>query len=187
MLQVQRILGRRWNTGSRQIEFLTVWRGFEDDPSEYTWEPESNFSIRSLAIFKQMWGKGNDPPLNGKEEMLSERDIEKLKELENSRGTKASSSTSVSIENNSSSSSPSSSVRRSTRVRTTVLDVTESDDGGGKMDEVDSMDTKSGHGSGASPVRSASEVVWTPVNECILLLTALEHPEDLVSEGPGEC
>ena len=190
MLQVERILGRRWNTRSRQIEFLTVWRGF-DEPSEYTWEPESNFSIRSLAIFKQMWGKANEPPLDGKEEMLSKRDIEKLKELESSRGTKAASSTHGSTEASSStvsSSSPSSSVRRSTRIRTTtVLELTEPGDGGGKMDEVGSMNAKSSLSSDWSNAsRNTSGVVWTPVNECILLLTALEHPEDLVSNGPGE-
>ena len=168
MLQVERILGRRWNTRSRRIEFLTVWKGFEDDPSEYTWEPESNFSVRSLAIFKQMWGKANDPPRDGKEEMLNERDIKKLRELEskstNYRGANAASSTHVSTEANSS--SPSSSVRRSTRARTTASDPTESGGKVGKKDEAD--------------------FAWTPVNECILLLTALEHPEDLVSEGPGE-
>ena len=197
MLQVERILGRRWNTRSRQIEFLTVWRGY-DDPSEYTWEPESNFSIRSLSIFKQMWGETHDPPMDGQEEMLSERDIQKLKEIErkctNARGGKTASSPHASTEVESSSvassSSPSCSVRRSTRTRTAVLNPTEPGGEAEKKVEFDSTNTKtsqSDNGSRASQLQNASMVVWTPVNECILLLTALEHPEDLVSKGPGEC
>ena len=186
MLQVERILGRRWNTRSRQIEFLTVWRGY-DDPSEHTWEPESNFSIRSLAIFKQMWGETHDPPMDGQEEMLSERDIQKLKEIErkctNARGGKTASSPHASTEVESSSvassSSPSCSVRRSMRTRAAVLNPIEP--------STNTKTSQSDNGSRASQLQSASGVVWTPVNECILLLTALEHPEDLVSEGPGEC
>lgn len=57
-------------------------------------------------------------------------------------------------------------------------------DGGTEADSAQIKSTRSGHSSETIPARSA--IVWTPVNECILLLTALEHPEDLVAEGPGE-
>eukprot|EP00562_Extubocellulus_spinifer_P014707 CAMPEP_0178571116 /NCGR_PEP_ID=MMETSP0697-20121206/17453_1 /TAXON_ID=265572 /ORGANISM="Extubocellulus spinifer, Strain CCMP396" /LENGTH=1459 /DNA_ID=CAMNT_0020205627 /DNA_START=152 /DNA_END=4532 /DNA_ORIENTATION=- len=35
------------------------------------------------------------------------------------------------------------------------------------------------------PTCRTSVVDWTPINECILLLSGLEHPEDLAAVGPG--
>jgi len=184
MLQVDRILGRRWN--SRQIEFLTVWKGFPD-PSEYTWEPEGNFSLKSLSIFRQMWGPDNDPPYDGEAEMLSEREIKEMKAIQDGVESKL-----TSIESKSSTAySTSPSVRRSTRTRATVQKPVESESGDEKKQktmEVGSTNVKS-RSSNASEMahsRNAAGVVWTPVNECILLLTALEHPEDIVADGPGE-
>ena len=138
MLHVDRIVGRRWNVKLRRIEFLTVWSGFP--PSENSWEPSENFSLQSLAIFGQMWGKDNDPPHDGTAEMLSDREIQKMQVLQD--GTEA--------------------------------------------EAAQIKSTRSGQSLETKPARSAIGVVWTPVNECILLLTALEHPEDLVAEGPGE-
>ena len=138
ILHVDRILGRRWNSKLRRIEFLTVWSGFPD-PSENSWEPETNFSLQSLAIFGRMWGKANDLPHDGTAEMLSDGEIRKMQVIQ---------------------------------------------DGGTEADSAQIKSTRSGHSSETTPARSA--IVWTPVNECILLLTALEHPEDLVAEGPGE-
>lgn len=57
---------------------------------------------------------------------------------------------------------------------------------GTEADSAQIKSTRSGHSSETTPARSGTGVVWTPVNECILLLTALEHPDDLVAEGPGE-
>lgn len=206
MLQVDRILGRRWNVNSRQIELLTVWSGFSD-PSEYTWEPESNFSLQSLAIFRQMWGEANDPPYDGETEMLSGRDVRKMKKIQDGVDSKSTSSRGCSEATTSSTkasttvissnvlpppSSPNSATRRSTRTRATVLNPSGIGLGEGgekqettKVEVVQTKSTRPGHSSVMSPPQSAAGVVWTPVNECILLLTALEHPEDLVAEGPG--
>jgi len=53
---VERILGRRYNTSKRRVEYLIVWKGFEDKPHEDTWEPKEHLSNSSLNFVRQRWG-----------------------------------------------------------------------------------------------------------------------------------
>ena len=97
--------------------------------------------------------------------------------------------------------------RRSTRLRMPVVQAPHPKD-------INSRSRRSGRNKGVTPPRSqerrrldavmteekpaayappigedsgirASVVDWTPINECILLLSALEYPEDLAAVGPG--
>ena len=53
---IERILGRRYNTSKRRVEYLIVWKGFEDRPHENTWEPPAHLSNPSLNFVQRRWG-----------------------------------------------------------------------------------------------------------------------------------
>jgi len=63
MWAIERILGRRYNAAQRRVEYLIVWRGFEEDPSENTWEPQGNLSVPSLNFVHRRWGDTKPSPL----------------------------------------------------------------------------------------------------------------------------
>ena len=54
VFEIERILGRRYNTSKRRVEYLIAWKGFDDH--ENTWEPPEHLTMSSLNFVQRRWG-----------------------------------------------------------------------------------------------------------------------------------
>ena len=77
---IDRILARRYNAARRRVEYLIVWKGFEKDPVENTWEPTENLSPPSLVFVRRRWRAGTCPAAGEIEVTDPDLDAERVEE-----------------------------------------------------------------------------------------------------------